>query len=112
MYHQSKKMVKVSSFKIIFIVFLVSFWSFVNAQTEKGSSEPKFGKKEIIEDLTYLKTSLIDAHYNLFAYTSKDVFLENYEKVKASIVSDSLNTLEVTSIFQKVIDNFSFRNSF
>ena len=63
----------------------------------------KFSTKEIIEDLDYLRKSLEEAHYNLYAYVTKNSFDENFEKVKSSIKKDSLSLLETTSLFQSVI---------
>jgi len=65
-------------------------------------SEKTFGRNEVIEDLKYLNNSLKDAHYNVFAYTSKEDFLKNYQKVKKSITADSVTLLQATTIFQKV----------
>lgn len=45
------------------------------------SGQTKFPKKEVVEDLHYLKVSLEEAHYNLFAYVTKKAFNENFEKV-------------------------------
>lgn len=62
-----------------------------------------FTKNEVLEDMAFLWTSLEEAHYNLYAYTSKAEFEKNYLQVKNSITQDSLSLLEATSIFQKVI---------
>ncbi len=62
-----------------------------------------FSKKEVIEDLHFLRESLKNAHYNLYAYITKKAFNENFEEVKSSITKDSLSILEVTSLFQSVI---------
>lgn len=68
-----------------------------------GLAQSKFPKKEVLEDLNYLRQSLEEAHYNLYAYTDKDEFSRNFEKVKSSINADSLSLLETTSLFQAVI---------
>ncbi len=60
-------------------------------------------KEKVLSDLEVLKTSLEKTHYDLYAYTSKKEFDENYQNVRASISEDSLSLLEVTSLFQKVI---------
>jgi hypothetical protein len=84
----------------IFSVFLfIIIFQLSTAQ----QSKKKFGQKEIIEDLEYLTSSLKDAHYNLYAYTSKEDFLENYKNVKKSISTDSVTLLQATTIFQKII---------
>jgi len=66
-------------------------------------SNTKFGQNEILEDLDYLNNSLKDAHYNLYAYTSKEDFSKNYKNIKKSITKDSVTLLQATTIFQKVI---------
>jgi len=62
-----------------------------------------FPKSEVLEDLAFLRESLEETHFNLYAYTSKLEFDANYEKVKQEIKKDSFSLLEATSIFQKVI---------
>jgi phosphoenolpyruvate-protein kinase (PTS system EI component) len=65
--------------------------------------QKNFSKKEVTEDIEYLRKSLEEAHYNLYAYITKKSFDENFEKVKSSITKDSLSLLETTSLFQSVI---------
>ena len=84
----------------ILTVFLFALFS---QHTLAQQSEKKFGQNEIIEDLDYLNNSLKDAHYNLYAYTSKEDFSKNYQHVKKSITKDSVTLLQATTIFQKVI---------
>ena len=62
-----------------------------------------FSKKEVLEDLDYLKISLEEAHYNLYAYVTEKSFNDNVEKIKSSITKDSLSLLETTSLLQAVI---------
>ncbi|TFV95655.1 peptidase S41 [Algoriphagus kandeliae] len=65
--------------------------------------QKKFAQQEVLEDLQYLRESLEEAHYNLYAYITEEAFNRNFEAVKSSITQDSLSTLEVTSLFQAVI---------
>ena len=65
--------------------------------------QKKLSNKEVNEDLDYLRKSLEEAHYNLYAYITKEAFNQNFEKVKSSITKDSLSILETTSLFQSVI---------
>ena len=64
-----------------------------------------FTKSQVREDLAYLRTSLEEAHYNLYAYTTKKEFDSIYSKVKKSINKDSLSLLEATSLFQNLISS-------
>ncbi len=84
----------------ILTIFLFTLFSL---HSRAQQSEKKFGQNEIIEDLDYLYTSLKDAHYNIYAYTSKEDFSKNYQNVKESILKDSVTLLQATTIFQKVI---------
>ncbi|MEM9859425.1 MAG: S41 family peptidase [Bacteroidota bacterium] len=67
------------------------------------SGQNKFSKEVVLEDVDYLKTSLEEAHYNLYAYVTKKAFNDNVEKIKSSITKDSLSLLETTSLLQAVI---------
>ncbi|SHG28438.1 S41 family peptidase [Flagellimonas flava] len=63
----------------------------------------QFGQKEILQDLDYLYESLIEAHYDVYAYVTPIDFRSNYQRVRNSITKDSLSLLETTNVFQKVI---------
>ncbi|MFK7806770.1 MAG: S41 family peptidase, partial [Saprospiraceae bacterium] len=62
-----------------------------------------FDKKSIIEDLDFLYQSLENTHYDLYTYTSKKEFTNNYLEIKKSVIQDSLSLLQATSLFQQVI---------
>lgn len=66
-------------------------------------SNTKFGQNEMLEDLDYLYKSLIDAHYNIYAYVDKKDFESNYRMIRSSIDNDSITLLDATNIFQRVI---------
>ena len=81
------------------IISLLIFSAHLNSQNISAD----FSKKEVLEDLLFLKESLEDAHYNIYAYTSKSEFNSVYNNLKGLIKKDSLNLLETTSIFQQLI---------
>lgn len=81
--------------RTLILIILSSTFSGLTAQNQ-------FSKKQILEDLDYLKWSLEDAHYNLYAYTSKEEFDKNFNEVKMSVKKDSLNFVEAVSVFQHV----------
>lgn len=60
-------------------------------------------KEKVLEDLDYLYNSLIEAHYQVYAYVTEQDFESSYQKVKGSIKKDSLNLLETTTAFQQLI---------
>ena len=81
-------------------VFLILFFFQVSLAQQ---ARTEFGRNEILEDVAYLYNSLEDTHYSLYAYTSEKEFAENYEQIKNSITSDSIDILQATNLFQKVI---------
>ncbi|MCG9970960.1 S41 family peptidase [Christiangramia crocea] len=81
---------------LIILILLLSLNSF-------GQSNSRFSKEEVLKDLKTLRESLEDAHYNLYAYISEKEFDSVYHEVKGSIDKDSLNLLETTGIFQRLV---------
>lgn len=71
----------------------------LNAQSDAN----RFSNEDIIDDLDYLKSSLEDAHYNLYAYVSREAFTANYGEVVASVDHDSLSNHQAITLFQRVI---------
>lgn len=67
-----------------------------------AQSTNKFSKAQVIEDLTYLYESLQDAHYDVYAYVTKEKFKAVYEQLKHSVNKDSLSLLEANLIFQRL----------
>jgi C-terminal processing protease CtpA/Prc len=61
-----------------------------------------FTKNNVLEDLTTLKTVLEEAHYDLFAYTSKIDFESTYNFIKNEIQPDSLTQLQTANLFQQL----------
>lgn len=69
-----------------------------------GQSSPKiYSKAQVLQDVDYLYQSLIEAHYQIYAYTNAKAFKNNYQKVKQQLTADSLTVLQSTTILQKVI---------
>ena len=68
-----------------------------------AQAQETFTKTQILSDMAYLKNTLEEAHYNLYAYTPKKEFDRNYEKVKQSVRKDSFNLLEATTLLQRII---------
>jgi hypothetical protein len=78
------------------VVIMLGSFSLLRAQEH-------FSREQVLEDLDFLRTSLEETHYNLFAYTPRREFDENFDAVRASVRQDSLSLLEATSLFQRVI---------
>ena len=67
--------------------------------------QKKFSQQDVKEDLQYLRESLETAHYNLYAYITRQAFNKNFEEIKRSVTGDSLTVIEATSLFQAVISH-------
>ncbi|MEO0572837.1 MAG: S41 family peptidase [Bacteroidota bacterium] len=92
-------MLKITLFHISYKHLLGSLLWILSLQI----SAQQFSKSAVLSDLEYLRSSLEETHFNLFAYTSEKAFEENYLKIKKQIQNDSLNLLEVINLFQKVV---------
>lgn len=66
-------------------------------------SAQNFSKEDVHSDLSYLRTSLEEAHIDLYAYTTKEAFSRNFDKVLNEIQKDSLSLFEVTNLFRRVV---------
>jgi len=67
------------------------------------SAQSKFGKDQVLSDLDFLRESVEDVHYNVFAYVTEDQLDSAYQQVRSSVKKDSLNLLEVTTLYQQFI---------
>lgn len=62
-----------------------------------------FSRAEVIADLHTLQQSLENAHYNLYAYTTKQTFDSTYQAIESSIRQDSLSLLATINLFQGLV---------
>jgi len=92
-----------SDTKTITIISFRPFLLFLTGFLCLQISAQKFSKSDVLSDLEYLRSSLEETHFDLYAYTSREAFEENYRKVKEDIKKDSLPILEVLNLFQKVV---------
>ena len=76
------------------IISLASMFVSVQAQQPK-----RFSKEEIKSDLKYMRDTLDVVHYDLYAFTKKEVFDNAYNKI-ASLINDSLTLMQVYRLFQ------------
>lgn len=81
------------------MVFSFTILSFVNFNLWGQ----KISKEAVLQDLHFLRSSLEEAHYDLYSFTSKSNFEVNFKEVRNSIQKDSLSLKEATGLFQKVI---------
>ena len=79
------------------ILFLAS------VQASPGQKiEVKFPAEAVQADLKYMYKTLEEAHYNLYAYVSKQKYDKVYKNILHSVDKDSLSLLETTKLFQKL----------
>ncbi|MAD97510.1 MAG: peptidase S41 [Flavobacteriaceae bacterium] len=83
------------TFRTLLLLLILGFTTAIHSQ--------QFSKKEVLEDLRYLKFSLEDTHIDLYAHTSKEAFESNFELMKSKVLKDSLTLLETTNLFQRVV---------
>jgi hypothetical protein len=72
---------------------------FISVQPQ---SSQRFSKEEIKSDLEYLRDTLEAGHFNIYAYTKKEVFDSMYRKIDSSI-NDSLTSIQVYRLFQPYV---------
>ena len=65
----------------------------------QGQSTKRFSKEAIKSDFKYMRDSLEVVHYDLYAYTKKEVFDSAYNKIESSI-NDSLTFMQAYRLFQ------------
>lgn len=82
---------------------VVIIFSLLLTSISFGQATYDFSKEEVLADLEMLYESLEEAHYDLYAYTTKQEFDSAYTAVKSSINSDSLSLLEATNAYQRLI---------
>ena len=79
------------------------FFTFLFMCSLSINGQNTFSKEDVLLDLEYLKTSLEETHFDLYAHTNKKAFEENCLEVKKLIKNDSLSFLEVVNLLQTVV---------
>ena len=84
----------------------ITYFFFVIFSSTLGfgqSATSKFSKEDVLSDLDYLYAALKDAHYNLFAYTTKKKFDSIYVVAKASVEKDSITAFDAHKMLQQFV---------
>src|SRR5688572_19154791 len=84
---------------ILFFLIVLCGVHFCRAQDNQINGRTKFSPREVKEDFKYLYKTLEQTHYNLYVVTKKETFEKQFQKNYNSI-TDSLNVLEITRLFQ------------
>lgn len=77
-----------------FLLCLVFFQSTVEAQSVSQAS--------LLEDMTYLKSSLEASHFDLYGHVSKVEFDQNYEKVRSRVQKEQYSIFEACNLLQQI----------
>ncbi len=81
-------------FKYYFVLLLL--------QVLQIQGQDKFSKKDLYEDLAYLKKALIESQYDIYETVSQETFEKGFHHIKNKISKDSFNLLEATNILQQL----------
>ncbi len=88
--------------RIITIIILFSLVGCKNENLEDVRESYQYSKADLLFDLEYLKSSLVNTHIDVYAHTTKETFETNFLKVKNQIRKDSFSELEAMKTFQEV----------
>ena len=88
----------------LLIILLLFTYKIVLAQNHPS----KLSNQVVKDDFDYLYQSLQQAHYDLFAFRSKEEYDSLFSYLKSGLKKDSLTLLETISFYQKLV---SFANT-
>ena len=84
--------------------FLLVFFALAAPLRATAQQKPiKFATADVKADMAYAYETLQKAHYNLYAYVSKQNYDAAYQKLLNSVGQDSLSMLETTMLFQRLL---------
>ena len=82
--------------RILLLLFLAaSFSSFAQLSS-------RFSQEQVLSDLKSLRSSLEEAHYNMYVYTPKEKIDSIYLELSSSVKEDSLSLLKTTNLLQRL----------
>ena len=90
-------------FGLLILVFLVTYK--IGAAQNHST---KLSNQLVKDDFDYLYQSLQDAHYDLFAFNSKEKYDRLFSNLKSRLTTDSLTLIETISLYQTLV---SFANT-
>ena len=62
----------------------------------------RFSKEQVLSDLKSLRSSLEEAHYDMYVYTPKEKIDSIYLQLTSSVKEDSLSLLKTTNLLQRL----------
>jgi hypothetical protein len=82
---------------VLLLVTLLPFGTLAQSATYR------FAPADVKADMAYAYETLQKAHYNLYAYVSKQHYDAAFQELLASVGPDSLSPLETTKVFQRLL---------
>ncbi len=80
-------------------VFLFLFFASFSCFAQLSS---RFSKEQVLSDLKSLRSSLEEAHYDMYVYTPRKTIDSIYQELSSSVKEDSLSLLETTNLLQRL----------
>ncbi len=71
------------------------------------ANEKPFTQEQVIKDLSYLYDSLIETHYNPYAYTSPIELKQRFHDLKSQVTEQSYSLLETTKLYQQLVSSLN-----
>ena len=68
-----------------------------------NATDDGFTQKAVIEDFDTLYQSLIDTHYNVYAYISQQEFDDKYHAIRDSLTESSYSLLATITVYQQLV---------
>ena len=72
-----------------------------------SASEASFNQQQVLEDISNLYESLIETHYNPYAYISKKQLKRQYKTLKSSVTKSSYSLLETIKLYQQLVSSIN-----
>ncbi|WP_346993024.1 S41 family peptidase [Alteromonas gracilis] len=79
----------------------------VTPSTNDNASESLISNELVRRDFDVLYQSLLDTHYNPYAYVSKDTLESHYSSLKAQIGNTPYSPLAATKLFQTLVSSLN-----
>lgn len=80
-------------------IFLFLFFASFSCFAQLSS---RFSKEQVLSDLKSLRSSLEEAHYDMYVYTPRKTIDSIYQELSSSVKEDSLSLLETTNLLQRL----------
>lgn len=87
--------------KIFFSLVLLFTQSYVNA------NDISFSQEQVRSDMSNLYQSLIDTHYNPYAYISKVHLHQRYQNLKNQVTEPYYSLLDTTKLYQQLVSSIN-----